>query len=656
MGGSYLGCDSTITIEVFFYNEVVFDLTGDYCAGEEVMVGMDVYNMAMSAGTTIIENGSYLGCDSTVNVNLVFNTAGVNNIDTTICEGDMVEFFGQFYDCNTPMASETIVGGNWAGCDSIINLTINCNPESFFDFTTTICTGDTIFVNGNPYYEGNATGTEIVPLGNQFDCDSTINVAISFSDFVSFDLIETLCTTDSVVVNGVTYDFDNPIGMETIPMGSFLGCDSVVNVNLSFFPLSTNLIDDTLCEGESIIVNGTTYDMNMPMGIEVVSGGSFNNCDSTITVDLTFVPATEFNINEQLCDGETIEIGGQIFDESIMTSITLPDANFNGCDSTININLEFLEPSSFTLIETLPAGGSIVVGGTTFDASMPDGTVVLTGQSYTGCDSTVIVLLSFETPVVAVDEVTPTCFGGNDGSLTITEVPSGVGPYDISIESTGFVLNGDLPILIPNLSAGVYVITIVDANGTEVEIIEVVNQAPELVVDLGEDETIDMGEDYEFDPQFNFVVDSFAWTPTTYFENPDTLYPTAINPGINTNYTLFVQDENGCFTTDDFTLIVNRERLVYIPNAFSPNGDGSNDVFTIYSNKGVAEVQLFQVFDRWGNLVFQDGGFQPNDLTRGWNGIFNGQAMNPAVYVFYATILFKDGEVEVYQGDVTLMR
>ena len=94
----------------------------------------------------------------------------------------------------------------------------------------------------------------------------------------------------------------------------------------------------------------------------------------------------------------------------------------------------------------------------------------------------------------------------------------------------------------------------------------------------------------------------------------------------------------------------------FIPNVFSPNGDGVNDVFYIQSNAEVIGVTVFRVFDRWGNAVFADFNFQPNDITHGWDGTFHEKEMNPAVYTYVAEVETTRGKPLVLTGDVTLIR
>ena len=95
----------------------------------------------------------------------------------------------------------------------------------------------------------------------------------------------------------------------------------------------------------------------------------------------------------------------------------------------------------------------------------------------------------------------------------------------------------------------------------------------------------------------------------------------------------------------------------YIPNAFSPNGDGENEIFRIYPPKDVSKIRNFKVFDRWGELVFSTQNFLPDDAEHnGWDGKLNGRFANPGVYVYFIEIETNKGDVYFQRGDVTLFR
>ncbi len=95
---------------------------------------------------------------------------------------------------------------------------------------------------------------------------------------------------------------------------------------------------------------------------------------------------------------------------------------------------------------------------------------------------------------------------------------------------------------------------------------------------------------------------------------------------------------------------------VFIADIFSPGHDGINDIFFIQSNSAISEISVFRVFDRWGNLLFEDHNFHSNDPSHGWDGSFSGKPVNPGVYLYWAEVKLTDGDVMRMSGDVTVVR
>ena len=123
-----------------------------------------------------------------------------------------------------------------------------------------------------------------------------------------------------------------------------------------------------------------------------------------------------------------------------------------------------------------------------------------------------------------------------------------------------------------------------------------------------------------------------------------------------TTYSVTIVDENGCTDSDDLTVIVQKQRPVYIPSAFSPDDNGDNDILYIAGGNEIAEIKSFLIFNRWGEPVFENYNFAANDPAQGWDGKYRGQLMNAAVFVYFVEVEFTDGEVILYEGDVMLMR
>jgi gliding motility-associated-like protein len=111
-----------------------------------------------------------------------------------------------------------------------------------------------------------------------------------------------------------------------------------------------------------------------------------------------------------------------------------------------------------------------------------------------------------------------------------------------------------------------------------------------------------------------------------------------------------------CEAEDWLRITVDRNRKVFIPNAFSPNGDGNNDVFFLQSANDVTLVRSLRIFSRTGQLVHLRENFAPNDPNYGWDGLFREQPLAQSVFVYVAEIEFYDGKTEIFKGDVILVR
>ena len=213
--------------------------------------------------------------------------------------------------------------------------------------------------------------------------------------------------------------------------------------------------------------------------------------------------------------------------------------------------------------------------------------------------------------------------------------------------------------LFTNLTIGSHLVQVQDANGcTDLQEV-IVNQPEELIVDLGDDIDIELGESVELyaETTNDDMIAQYIWRIDTAARPTclDCVDP-LITPQVTMSYFVTVIDENNCQATDQITVFVDKDRDVYIPNVFSPNGDGSNDVFTIFAGPEVTRVNSFQVYNRWGEPMYEIYGFPANDPLYGWDGTHRGELMNGGVYVYVAEIEFVDGVVELYKGDIVLMR
>jgi len=144
---------------------------------------------------------------------------------------------------------------------------------------------------------------------------------------------------------------------------------------------------------------------------------------------------------------------------------------------------------------------------------------------------------------------------------------------------------------------------------------------------------------------------SYQWTPETGLNAPTNQQTDAVIEE-DIVYTLSVSD--GICTREDTVEIkiyeiICEDPYVFVPNAFSPNGDTYNDVLFV---RGLyIEKVIFRIFDRWGEMVFES-----TDVSNGWDGSFRGVPLQPDVYDYYLDVTCVGGLKSIVKGNITLMR
>ena len=199
-----------------------------------------------------------------------------------------------------------------------------------------------------------------------------------------------------------------------------------------------------------------------------------------------------------------------------------------------------------------------------------------------------------------------------------------------------------------------------DANGCETETqLAVITDPPVLNIDLVSTIEYQEGESAQISANINYsldLIESISWYPPQGLSCVDCLNPlvTIQDPYV---YELTVETNNGCTERAFVNVLVDKSADLFIPNVFSPNTDGENEIFMIYADmRNIKEIQSFEVFDRWGEKVFTQYNFQPNDPVHGWDGTLRGAELDPAVFVYYAKVEMIDGRIEFFEGDVFLSK
>ena len=285
------------------------------------------------------------------------------------------------------------------------------------------------------------------------------------------------------------------------------------------------------------------------------------------------------------------------------------------------------------------------------------GWYVLEFTSFKGCSDRDSVFVDYRPiPSGADVEASVICEGQQGGTIIAWEVYDGVPPYSYQLRgprsgtnSTGYF---------DGLPEGAYSLVIIDANNCSWDTTLTILTAPPLSVDLGTDIEMFLGDTVLLSSTVNVqdsLIRSYQWGPTIWLSCA-TCPETGAFPEETTTYNLTVTDIFGCEANDDIQLFVDERGRIYIPTVFSPNGDGINDFFTIFSGEGVDRVSYLRIYDRWGEFLFENTDFSPNDEGVGWDGTFRGKPMNPQVLVYYTEVIMTNGRRHFFKGGLTLMR
>lgn len=338
-----------------------------------------------------------------------------------------------------------------------------------------------------------------------------------------------------------------------------------------------------------------------------------------------------------------------------------------GVTYNFNDNINPVGPNPFTFSANVPAGSGSTATGFADGLSAGAYTVIITDVR--GCQDSVSISLTEPTEIMAVipDPEDPPCFDATT-LLFIDTIFGGAGTtlddYRYMVDGNGVLLTPDVPADL--FGDGEHSVEIFDPNGCTAVFFVEISQPEEITVTFPQNFIeVELGDSTtRLQPiisPFGTQIDSFIWTPATYLSSPSVENP-IVFPFESLEYTLQVVDVNGCTASGRIFVDLNATRNIFIPNAFSPNGDGVNDEFRIYPCNGVTRINGVMIYDRWGNQVYQGMGAE---VSRGlfcagglplWNGENRGERMNMGVYVYVIEVEFLDGERLLYRGDVNLVR
>lgn len=329
-------------------------------------------------------------------------------------------------------------------------------------------------------------------------------------------------------------------------------------------------------------------------------------------------------------------------------SVTITDAN--GCTTTSTISvagptLPTISISGNTTLcqgdqATLTASGGIVYSWSAGTTNNPitvspssTSTYTVVGADASGCTNTSVISVTVSPPPTANITGSDTICLGSSAVLTAT----GGGNYLWSTNETTFSITISSA---GNYSVIVSIGTCTAAANFSVTTVQnpTANAGANVVINIGESTTLNASGG-----------GMYSWSPSVGLNCTDCPNPVA-SPAATTNYCVYVANSNGCVDSACVTVIVEYNCTpIYVPNAFSPNGDNENDFFYIYGNC-ISEMKLI-IYNRWGEKVFET-----TEQKNGWNGEFRGNMEDSAVFSYYFEYSLLNGERKNKKGNISLMR
>ncbi|MFN8281737.1 MAG: gliding motility-associated C-terminal domain-containing protein [Chitinophagales bacterium] len=664
-----LGCDSFVILTVTVKPTPTTNITQAICQGSSTTFNG---NTITTAGTYRDTLTTSLGCDSFVVLTVTIKPVKTTNIAQAICNNSSIVFNGNTIT-TAGTYRDTLTTS--LGCDSFVILTVTVKPTPTTNISRSICQGSSTTFNGQTI---TSAGTYRDTLTTSLGCDSFVVLTVTVKPTPTTSIAQSICQGSSVAFNGLNITTS---GVYRDTLTTSLGCDSFIVFTVTVNPRPTTNISRAICQGNSTTFNGQT----------ITAAGTFRDtlttslgCDSFVVLTVTVNPLKTTNVSKAICNGTNYPFNGQLLTAAGTYRDTLTQVN--GCDSfivlTLTVNPTYTPAVSIVSTKSdICKGDQVVFTATASNTGVPnpsyqwylngnpvgtnsaqystttlndsDQVEVKVTSTATCVTSATAMSNAIVTKVSAVDPVIPLIKYCTGESAVI----------DLQIPQTGYSIvwkNGSDTFtttnidtaVVSNTTTGNMQFTIKYGNGCSKtgNVPITVNQLPVIsaIVDKPDAK-------YEEEVQLNVngsTNNNYNWLPASLVSNDSIKNPTAVI----TATTLFIvtaKDKNGCVSTDSVQVnLINEctEAFIYVPSAFSPNGDGINDCFKIVSPPRLTNYKMV-IFDRWNEKVFE-----ANNTTDCWNGMYKGGEAQSDSYVYVISYTCYNGAQLYKKGVITLLK
>ncbi len=586
------------------------------------------------------------------------------SFDTVVCENAVISWEGQTI---SKSGTYTAKYSNQFGCDSILTLNVIQNPTSYQAIDTMICQGESLAYHGQTF---TTPGVHQIHLTTHLGCDSLIEINLGFHPVFNQRIDTSVCAGEAVQIGSETIDKS---GSYSFNLPSKHQCDSIIELHLTVLPEIVRQIDTIVCESEQVFVGGQWFS---DKGSYEIGLTSETGCDSTIQLTVAHYPEYSIQKDTSICYGDLITIDNRTISKT--GDYTFNYQSIHGCDSVRVIHVDVMPELSANVKMDAPIScngandGRLAVlsqgGNGTYayrwnngmsesqikDLSPGDYEVTVTDGM--GCQT--IEHFTLEEPEVLHSELEsahPTCLDPEGGKILVRSMTGGTSPYQVKINGR---LMDPVTMKDENYPAGTYDVQVLDAHGCTWEASVEFTEPGLGTIDLQTDKKeVRRGQNISLQLEMEDLampLKSIKWRPDALFNCKNCESVDFLMDRSNLNVEVEVVDDDDCIYTRSIPF--KADGKFFTPNVFTPNGDGLNDVFKVFSDDQSATILQLRIFDRKGQLVFYVHDVNIEDPSSSWNGEFRGNPMNPATFVYTLEIVDQLGIHTILSGDVTLVR
>jgi gliding motility-associated-like protein len=471
------------------------------------------------------------------------------------------------------------------------------------------------------------SGTYMYQTKNTTGCDSIVTLELTINDHIENTDVLSVCEGDSVEVFG---NWISSAGVVSETFISSSGCDSIQTYDVTVIPLPKGQIKSGICEGDSIYIINRWFSK---AGDFAIRKENANDCDSLIDVSITEIPIKTSYSTIDLCRGDTLRIfGNDVTDEGLQSRTF---TGYEGCDSIVKIEVRMLEPVVSQQSIKLCPGDSIFINGVWIKSDSQT-TEVLSGSN--GCDSTSI------THVQLIDEP-------NRPEMEI-DCESREVKVSIAASEDWQILwdNGEKTLETTYKDKTEAKVSLKSIPDCDRSFTLMLPQIPDIsLIKLPADTTIEKNKPLIISLDLDTTQWKLQWSPSDII-NCTICKEVVITPSGNIDMKLLITHTSGCTYEVNFRIMLEKEEI-NVPNIFTPDGDGKNDLWKVKIPSDI-DLKSCRVFDRWGEQVYSSG----TGDTINWDGTFKGKKVGSGVYVYVLEYKNADGESRILKGDVTVVR